>query len=78
MRKKKKPSKIEGKEACFSNIMTIVALITLVFICRDMKKVDATKLLQEFALKSLVYGQNRQNPAKKLKCHFLGNIILHG
>ena len=39
-------------------MMTIVALITLVFISRDIKKDDETKKLQELALKPLVLGQN--------------------
>ena len=43
MWKSKKPSEIEGKEACFLYMMTSVALITLVFISRDIKKDDETK-----------------------------------
>ena len=40
-------------------MMTIVALIRLVHKSRDMKKVDMTKMLQDFALKPLVDGQIR-------------------
>ena len=40
-------------------MMTIVALITLVFISRDMKKVDVTKMSQDFALKPRVDGRIR-------------------
>ena len=58
MTKRKKTSEIEGKEARFSNMMTVISLITLVFTSRGMKKDDIAKKLQEFALKPLVLGQN--------------------
>ena len=58
MRKRKKSSDIEGKEACFSSMMTIVVLSMLDFMSRDMEKDDLTKKSQEFFLKPLVLGQN--------------------
>jgi len=60
MTKRKKTSEIEGKEARFSNMVTVISLITLVFTSRGMKKYDIAKKLQVFALKPLVLGQNGQ------------------
>ena len=65
MRKRKKPLEIKAKEACFSYMMTVVALITLVFISRDMRKDDETKKLQDFALKPLIFGKNWQKSWKE-------------
>ena len=66
MRKRNKHSENEGKEASHSNMMTVVALTTVVFISRYMKKNNLTEKLQEFATTPSVFYKNWQKPLKKI------------
>jgi len=56
MTKRKKISEIEGKEARFSNMVTVISLITLVFTSRGMKKDDIAKKVARICSKTTGIG----------------------
>jgi len=70
MTKRKKTSEIEGKKARFSNMVTVISLITLVFTSRGMKKVDIAKICKNSLLTHWYWAKMGQNPEKKLLTSF--------
>ena len=67
MTKRKKTSEIEGREARFSNMVTVISLITLVFTSRGMKKDDIAKKVARIRSKTTGIGPKW---AKILKRNF--------